>query len=140
MLSITPAPPAAGFRAWIGSPRTRLLLTAFLAGAVTVLGVLPATAGPWTGQKVEKEGVVHISNPAEAMEDPVTVTLTELWRVGGDTDDENEFFGVINRITTDKDGNVYLLDSQLNEVKVFSWYDNEWGYSCRLVDLVQRLL
>jgi glyceraldehyde 3-phosphate dehydrogenase len=21
-------------------------------------------------------------------------------------------------------------------VKVFGWYDNEWGYSCRLVDLV----
>ena len=20
--------------------------------------------------------------------------------------------------------------------KVFGWYDNEWGYSCRLVDLV----
>jgi glyceraldehyde 3-phosphate dehydrogenase len=27
-----------------------------------------------------------------------------------------------------------------NEVKVFAWYDNEWGYSSRLVDLVQRLL
>jgi glyceraldehyde 3-phosphate dehydrogenase len=26
------------------------------------------------------------------------------------------------------------------EVKVFGWYDNEWGYSCRLVDLVGRLL
>jgi len=24
-------------------------------------------------------------------------------------------------------------------VKVFGWYDNEWGYSCRLVDLVGRL-
>jgi glyceraldehyde 3-phosphate dehydrogenase len=23
--------------------------------------------------------------------------------------------------------------------KVFGWYDNEWGYSCRLVDLVGRL-
>jgi glyceraldehyde 3-phosphate dehydrogenase len=26
-----------------------------------------------------------------------------------------------------------------NLVKVFGWYDNEWGYSCRLVDLVNKL-
>ena len=25
-------------------------------------------------------------------------------------------------------------------VKVFGWYDNEWGYSCRLVDMVGKLL
>jgi glyceraldehyde-3-phosphate dehydrogenase/erythrose-4-phosphate dehydrogenase len=24
-------------------------------------------------------------------------------------------------------------------VKVFGWYDNEWGYSCRLVDLVDKM-
>jgi glyceraldehyde 3-phosphate dehydrogenase len=24
-------------------------------------------------------------------------------------------------------------------VKVFGWYDNEWGYSCRLVDLIAKL-
>ena len=24
-------------------------------------------------------------------------------------------------------------------VKVFGWYDNEWGYSTRLVDLVEKL-
>jgi glyceraldehyde 3-phosphate dehydrogenase len=24
--------------------------------------------------------------------------------------------------------------------KVFGWYDNEWGYSCRLVDLIAKLL
>jgi len=37
-----------------------------------------------------------------------------------------------------------IFDSKLtmangNLVKVFGWYDNEWGYSCRLVDLVNKL-
>ena len=25
-------------------------------------------------------------------------------------------------------------------VKVFSWYDNEWGYSCRLAELLTKVL
>jgi glyceraldehyde 3-phosphate dehydrogenase len=33
-----------------------------------------------------------------------------------------------------------LTMAQGNFVKVFGWYDNEWGYSCRLVDLVPKLL
>jgi len=50
-------------------------------------------------------------------------------------------------VSSDIKGNPYscIFDSQLTMahgrlVKVFGWYDNEWGYSCRLVDLVQRLL
>ena len=31
-----------------------------------------------------------------------------------------------------------VLDGTL--VKVVAWYDNEWGYSNRLVDLAQRVL
>jgi glyceraldehyde 3-phosphate dehydrogenase len=50
-------------------------------------------------------------------------------------------------VSTDVVGSEYssIFDSKLtmvkgNEVKVFGWYDNEWGYSCRLVDMVERLL
>jgi glyceraldehyde 3-phosphate dehydrogenase len=50
-------------------------------------------------------------------------------------------------VSTDIIGSSYssIFDSGLtmthgDEVKVFAWYDNEWGYSCRLVDLSQRLL
>jgi glyceraldehyde 3-phosphate dehydrogenase len=40
--------------------------------------------------------------------------------------------------------NSCTFDSQLTMVhgrlvKVFGWYDNEWGYSCRLVDLVSKM-
>jgi len=26
-----------------------------------------------------------------------------------------------------------------NMVKVFSWYDNEWGFSCRMIDMLKRM-
>jgi glyceraldehyde 3-phosphate dehydrogenase len=26
-----------------------------------------------------------------------------------------------------------------SHVKVLAWYDNEWGYSCRTVDLVEYI-
>jgi glyceraldehyde 3-phosphate dehydrogenase len=32
-----------------------------------------------------------------------------------------------------------LTMAQGSFAKVFGWYDNEWGYSCRLVDLVSKL-
>jgi glyceraldehyde 3-phosphate dehydrogenase len=50
-------------------------------------------------------------------------------------------------VSTDVNGSAYscIFDSELTmahgrTVKVFGWYDNEWGYSCRLVDLIGKLL
>jgi glyceraldehyde 3-phosphate dehydrogenase len=49
-------------------------------------------------------------------------------------------------VSTDINENPHscIFDSELTMasgriVKVFGWYDNEWGYSCRLVDLVDRV-
>jgi glyceraldehyde 3-phosphate dehydrogenase len=50
-------------------------------------------------------------------------------------------------VSTDIVGSAYscIFDSQLtmvhgSTIKVFGWYDNEWGYSCRLVDVIAKLL
>ncbi len=50
-------------------------------------------------------------------------------------------------VSTDIVGSAYscIYDSPLtmvhgSNVKAFGWYDNEWGYSCRLVDLIAKLL
>ena len=40
----------------------------------------------------------------------------------------NEHSAIIDGLTT------MVIGS--NKVKVLAWYDNEWGYSCRVVDLV----
>jgi glyceraldehyde 3-phosphate dehydrogenase len=50
-------------------------------------------------------------------------------------------------VSTDmmRNPNSSIVDSELtkvldgNLVKVVSWYDNEWGYSCRVVDLIAFL-
>jgi glyceraldehyde 3-phosphate dehydrogenase len=74
--------------------------------------------------------------------------VNELFRNKADTGD---FEGILQYseeplVSTDIVHSSYssIFDSDLtmvngNLVKVFGWYDNEWGYSCRLVDLVARI-
>jgi glyceraldehyde 3-phosphate dehydrogenase len=49
-------------------------------------------------------------------------------------------------VSADVIGNEHscILDSKLtmaygNSVKLFGWYDNEWGFSCRVVDLLKKI-
>ncbi|MFL5913942.1 MAG: type I glyceraldehyde-3-phosphate dehydrogenase [Gaiellaceae bacterium] len=74
--------------------------------------------------------------------------VNELFRSKADTGD---FEGILlysdePLVSTDIVHSSYssIFDSDLtmangNLVKVFGWYDNEWGYSCRLVDLVAKI-
>lgn len=89
--------------------------------ALLVLGTpsLPLSA-PWAGKEVVDGGVTRVQNTATPMEKPLTLSLQELWRIGGDSEAEGEFFGLITDIAVHPSGEVYLVDTQLSEVKVFS--------------------
>ena len=41
---------------------------------------------------------------------------------------QNSFSGTVDALETKVMGNL---------VKTLAWYDNEWGYSCRLLDLIK---
>ena len=64
------------------------------------------------------DGVLHVHNGAEPAGGVESFTMREQWQVGGD--DGEVFFGLITRVEADAEGNAYVLDSQLNQVSVFS--------------------
>lgn len=104
-------------RSWVAFLRpvgTLALSLAIVAVAVQV------EAGTWKGKEITKEGAKYIVNPAEGMEKATTSELKELWRIGGDTDSDEEFFGVISRVLLDGAGNVYVLDTQLSQVNIYT--------------------
>ena len=74
--------------------------------------------------------------------------VNELFRSKADTGDLEGILQYTDEpiVSTDIVHSSYsaIFDSDLtmvngNLVKVFGWYDNEWGYSCRLVDLVAKI-
>src|ERR671937_87309 len=74
--------------------------------------------------------------------------VNELFRSKADTGDLEGILQFTDEpiVSTDIVHSSYssIFDSELtmvngNLVKVFGWYDNEWGYSCRLVDLVAKI-
>jgi len=86
--------------------------------------------------------VVELSRPVERDE------VNEAFRIAAETEPLSGVLDYADEplVSSDIVGSPYscVLDSQLTMsegalVKVFGWYDNEWGYCCRLVDIVERL-
>ena len=117
-------------------------------GAARAIGVvLPDLKGKVDGMSmrapVPTGSVVDLVVQVGA--EPSAEQVNELFRAQADSGD---FAGILQYtdepiVSTDVVHSSYssIFDSGLtmangNLLKVFSWYDNEWGYSCRLVDLV----
>ena len=118
--------------------------------AKAIAKVLPNLAGKINGQ------AIRVPTPDVSMVDlTVTlkndVTLDEV-KAAFKTASEGSHKGILGvdeeyRVSQDFVGeelsSVVALDTiQViggNMVKVLSWYDNEWGYSCRLVDMAVHI-
>ena len=120
-------------------------------GAARAIGlVLPDLKGKVDGMSMRApvptgsivDLVVQVSRETTADE------VNELFRSKADTEDLEGILQYTDEpiVSTDIVHSPYssIFDSELtmvngNLVKVFGWYDNEWGYSCRLADLVVRI-
>ncbi len=120
-------------------------------GAAKAVGlVIPAIKGKLTGMafRVPTPDVsvvdltVRLEKPAtyeqikKAMKD---ASEGELKGILGYTEDSvvsTDFLGDSRTSIFDANAGIALND---NFVKVVAWYDNEWGYSCKLVDLLQYM-
>jgi len=89
-------------------------------GALVLFALLLAAPAPaaWEGETRAVDGVTTVTNPETPAFGELQQEMEELWRRGGD-DDEEIFFGTISEFLHDTDGNIYLLDGQLSEIQVF---------------------
>lgn len=120
-------------------------------GAATAIGlVIPELAGKITGSSLRvptPDGslvdlVVQLEKPASLDK------LKSLFKEAS----ENELKGILGYsedplVSTDIIGDDHssIIDSEFitvisdNMVKILAWYDNEWGYSCRVRDLIFKI-
>jgi glyceraldehyde 3-phosphate dehydrogenase (phosphorylating) len=121
-------------------------------GAARALGeVIPELKGKLDGMAMRvpvpdgsvTDLVVDLERPASAEE------INAMFRESADTDRWREVLEYTEDpiVSSDIVGNSHSsivdgLSTMANgrQVKVIGWYDNEWGYSCRLVDLIPKLL
>ena len=120
-------------------------------GAARAIGVvLPELKGKVDGMSmrapVPTGSIVDLVVQLRA--EPTAEEVNELFRGKADTGDLQGILRYTDEpiVSSDIVHSSYssIFDSDLTMangplVKVFSWYDNEWGYSCRLVDLVEKI-
>jgi glyceraldehyde 3-phosphate dehydrogenase len=120
-------------------------------GAAKAIGlVIPELKGKITGSSIRVptpngslvDLVVQLEKPASLEE------LNRLFKEAAETRLEGILdYSTDPLVSTDIIGNSHsaIIDSEFitvisdSMIKVLAWYDNEWGYSCRLKDLILKI-
>ena len=140
---------------WRGGRAAAINIIPSSTGAAKAVGeVLPATKGKLTGMsfRVPTADVSVVDLTFRAARDSSIEEIDGLLKAAS-TSYLSGFLGVTSEevVSTDfiHDNRSSIYDSKVtleNNLKgekrffkVVSWYDNEWGYSCRVVDLTQKI-
>jgi len=118
--------------------------------AKAVYKVLPQLKGKIDGMAIRVPvPTVSFTDVSAVVEKPVTVeSVNEAFQKQADGQMKNFLsFEKETMVSSDFIGSPYscVFDANYtkviggNLVKIFGWYDNEWGYSTRLVDLVEKI-
>jgi len=117
-----------------GAARAVGLVIPELAGKIDGVAVrVPVEDGSITDLSVELSDVVTVEQVNRAFADAAAGPLKGILRYTTDPIVSHDIIG---------DPSSCIFDAQLTQVqdrlvKVFGWYDNEWGYTSRLVDLTE---
>ncbi|KPK40174.1 MAG: glyceraldehyde-3-phosphate dehydrogenase [Omnitrophica WOR_2 bacterium SM23_29] len=122
-------------------------------GAAAAIGaVIPELKGKMDGVaiRVPTPNVSLIVLTAELEKKVTTEDVNAAFKKAASSERMKRFFAVTDEplVSRDFNGNdksatVDALSTKVigdNLVTVFAWYDNEWAYSCRLVDLVEYII
>ena len=122
-------------------------------GAARAIGlVIPALDGKLSGYAarvpVPTGSLVDLT--VEVERETTVDAINDAFRLRADTDELEGILAFDQQplVSSDVIGSRYsaIVDGGLTsvvggtQVKVVAWYDNEWGYSCRLVELAERVL
>jgi hypothetical protein len=73
----------------------------------------------WQGRITTEGGVTIVHNPEEPLYDGQVLTLEEDLVITGDETREDRMFQDIRTLDVDRDGNIYVLDEQAADIKIF---------------------
>jgi len=118
--------------------------------AKAIAKVLPNLAGKINGQAIRVPTAdVSMVDLTVTLNEDVTVEMIQEAFKTASRGSHNGILGIDEEFRVSQDfvgeslSTVVVMDTiqviDKNLVKVLSWYDNEWGYSCRLVDMARHI-
>ncbi|MCP4546492.1 MAG: hypothetical protein GY835_08520 [bacterium] len=90
-----------------------------LAAVLLSLAISPTSSCAEPATEI-RDGVTHVLNTSTSPGGLQTLEPRRLWEIGGESEEDEEMFGIVQTAMADADGNSYFLDTMLHEVRMFS--------------------